>query len=105
MNGRYLFISHGLFSGTSTFRLPSILLRLSFSLLQKVCYLLLLDFCFYRHSVSICRAPFSLHTFVTFLAKLKSPPDLSNVYTRRCDARGLRGIYSTCSCLFFLLEH
>ena len=88
MNGHYLFLSHGLFLGTSVFLLPLILLRLSLSLLQEVCYLLLLDFCPYHPSFGICRALFSWQTSATSFTKLKFPPGLSNVYTRRCDARG-----------------
>ena len=102
MNGHYLFLFHGLFSGTLAFRLLLILLRSSLSLLQEVYYLLLLDFCPYRHSVGICRAPFSWHSSITFLAELKSPPNLSNVYTRRYSVHGPDGNYSTCFCLFFL---
>ena len=104
-NGHYLFLSHGLFSGTSAFCLPSILLRSSLSLLWEVFYLLLLNLCLYRPSIGICRAPFSWLTSVTSLVGLKSPPGLSNVYTRQCDARGPSGTYSTCSYLFFLLEY
>ena len=93
------------FSRTLVFRLPSILLRSSLSLLQEVCYLLLLNLYPYRSYVAIYMAPFSWHTSVTSLAGLKSPPSLSNVYTRRCDAPGPSETYSTCSCLFFLLEY
>ena len=93
------------FSRTSSFYMSPILLRSSLFLLQEVCYLLLLDLCLYRPSVGICRASFSRHTFITSLTKLKSPPGISNVYTCQCDVHGLGGIYSTCCCLFFLLEY
>ena len=43
-------------------------------------------------------------TFATSLAGLKSLPGLSNVCTYPYYACGPDGIYSTCSCLFFLME-
>ena len=95
----------GFFSRILAFHVPLILPRSSLSNLQEVCYLPLLDFCLHRPSVGICRALFSWHTSVTFLTRLKSPPDISNVYTHWCDAHGPDGNYSTCSCLFFLLEY
>ena len=76
----------------------------SVSLLQGVCYLLLPEFCPDHPSVGICGASYFWRTSIISLAKLKSLLGLSNAYTRRYDACGSGGTYSTWFCLFFLLE-
>ena len=103
-NGRCLFLSPVLFSGISAFYLPLGLPRLSLFLLQGVCYPLPLEFCLDHPFVGTGGAPSFWRTFVTSLARLKSPPSLSNVCTHQYNACGPGGIYSTCFCLFFLME-
>ena len=55
-------------------------------------------------SVGTCMAPSFWRISATSLVRLKFPPGLSSAYTYQYDARGPSGIYSTCSCPFFLLE-
>ena len=104
VNGRCLFLSHVIFLGTSVFHLSLVLPRSSLSLLLGVYYLLLPELCLDCPFIGTCRALSFWSTSVTSLAGLKSPPDLSNSCTHQYDACGLGGTYSTCFCLFFLLE-
>ena len=92
------------FLRTSAFRLPSILPWSSLFLLQGVCYPLPLEFFPGCPFVGIYMAPSFRCIFATSLVGLKFPPDLSSAYTHQYNARGPGGIYSTCSCPFFLLE-
>ena len=72
--------------------------------LAGVWYPLSPEFCLGHPFIGTCVVLSFWCTFATSLARLKSPPSLSNVCTHQYNARGPGGIYSTCFCLFFLME-